>query len=157
MWRIIALMLASGLVGPPSLAQDASRSDVLAAVDGFLAAMRAKDSLGMMARLDSTSRFTLLRTGPDGTVVRTLSGREFVRLTTKPDGPSYHEPTRNAIVQIDGDLAALWAEYQVIVDGKLSHCGHDAIHLARIGGQWKIINLSDTYRREGCEPMWPAK
>ena len=157
MLRATMFMLGCSLIGPSASAQEAFPADVLAAVEGFLGAMRAKDSLGMMARLDSTSRFSLLRSGPHGTVVRVMSGQDFVRLTTKPDGPTYHEPTRNAVVQIDGDLATVWAEYQVILEGKLSHCGHDAIHLARLRGTWKIINLSDTYRREGCGAMWPVK
>ena len=83
-----------------------------------------------------------------------MSGGEFVALTTKADGPTYDELTRNPIVQQDGDLATVWAEYQVIVDGTLSHCGSDAIHLVRLGGQWKILHLSDTFRREGCGPRW---
>jgi hypothetical protein len=44
----------------------------------------------------------------------------------------------------------------VRIDGNVSHCGYDAFHLARIGGKWKIINVSDTFRREGCGAAWPA-
>jgi hypothetical protein len=59
-------------------------------------------------------------------------------------------------VQIDADLATVWAEYQVRIDGNVSHCGYDAFHLARLAGRWKIINVSDTFRREGCGAAWPA-
>jgi hypothetical protein len=127
----------------------------LEAVAGFLAAMKAKDPAGMTARVDSAARFTLLRPGSNGTELAIMSGPDFVALTTKADGPTYDEVTRNPVVLEDGDLATVWAEYQVSIDGRLSHCGHDAVHLARLAGRWKIIHLSDTFHREGCGERWP--
>lgn len=67
------------------------------------------------------------------------------------------EPIRNAKVHIDGDLALVWAEYQVRVNGAVSHCGYDAFQLIRRAGSWKILSIADTFRREGCGPMWPLK
>lgn len=54
-------------------------------------------------------------------------------------------------VRIDGILATVWAEYDVYVDGEFSHCGVDAFQLADLGEGWKIVNIADTRRREGCE------
>ncbi len=55
---------------------------------------------------------------------------------------------------MDGPLATVWTEYQVVIEGKLSHCGTDAFHLVRRNGAWKILNVSDTFRREGCGEIW---
>lgn len=140
---------------PDARAQTADERQVLATLESFLAAMRVKDTAGMKAHVDSLTRFTLLRPGPTGTRVFLLSGADFIRLATQPDGPTYDEPVRNPVVQVDGDLATVWAEYQVRLEGKVSHCGYDAVHLARLGGRWKILNLSDTFRREGCGEPWP--
>jgi hypothetical protein len=108
----------------------------------------------MASQLDSVTRFTLLRPSPGGTRVWVVTGAEFISLTTKPDGPAYDEPIRNPIVHIDGDLATVWAEYQVVLNGAVSHCGYDSFQLARLNGAWKIINVSDTFRREGCGALW---
>ena len=74
---------------------------------------------------------------------------------TRPDQPGLDEPIRNPVVHVSGDLASVWAEYQVRRDTTVTHCGFDAFHLARRDGRWKILNISDTYQRTGCGPAWP--
>lgn len=139
-------------------AQPASdREQVLGTIDTFLRGLRTKDSTLMMAQMDSLTRLTLLRPNPNGgSRVMVMTGADFIRAVTRPDQPAIDEPIRDPVVQVDGDLATVWAEYQVVIDGRVSHCGHDAFHLARIGGQWKILNVSDTFRRTGCGDRWPV-
>lgn len=140
----------------PALGQDPAR-EVVGVLTSFFDAMRAKDSSSMAARLDSTSRFTLLRPAPaGGSRVAVLDAAGFIRAVTNPTGPAVDERIRNPVVQVDGDLATVWTEYQVVINGALSHCGFDAFHLARLGGEWKILNVSDTFRREGCGELWPT-
>ena len=87
----------------------------------------------MKLALDPVTRFTLLRPSANGTRVMVLSGADFVQTVTKSDGPTYDEPIRKPVVHIDGDLATVWAEYQVRMQGKVSHCGYDSFQLARLG------------------------
>lgn len=153
---IVVLALAAGTA--PVRAQaapDTSRAQVLATIDSFLVGLRTKDTALMARKVDSLSRFTLLRPGPGGTRVMLLPAAEFMRVVSRPEQPALDEPIRNPVVQVDGDLATVWAEYQVRIDGKVSHCGFDAFHLARLAGQWKILNVSDTFRRTGCGDPWP--
>lgn len=156
--RLALSVLFVLLLGSPSTAvaqtQSADRDAVLAVLNAFTAALLKKDSAGMASQLDSVTRFTLLRPSPSGTRVWVVTGAQFIGLTTKPDGPAYDEPIRNPVVHIDGDLANVWAEYQVVLSGAVSHCGYDSFQLARLNGQWKIINVSDTFRREGCGALW---
>lgn len=156
--RFAAVSLAI-LAAAPALAAQAPasadvRGQVLATIDSFLVGLRTKDTAKMAKHTDTLSRFTLLRPGPAGTRVMLLTPAQFMAAVTRPDQPALDEPIRNPVVQIDGDLASVWAEYQVRIDGKVSHCGYDAFHLARLGGAWKILNVSDTFRREGCGAMW---
>ena len=135
-------------------AAPAARNEVLATIDSFLVGLRTRDTALMLRHTDSLARFTLLRPGPSGTRVMLLTPAQFIAAVTRPGQPALDEPIRNAVVQIDADLASVWAEYQVRIDGKVSHCGFDAFHLARLGGRWKILNVSDTFRREGCGGLW---
>lgn len=129
---------------------------VVAALNQLISALKAKDSLGMRAVLHDQARFTLLRPAPEGGVrVAIFDAQTFPRLVSGPNSPSLDEPIRNLRVTIDADLATVWAEYQVRIDGRVSHCGYDAFQLVRQGGAWKILNVSDTFRREGCGPIWP--
>ena len=135
----------------------ADRQQVLATIETFLRGLRTKDTTLMAQQMDSLTRLTLLRPLPNGgSRVVVMSGMEFIRNVSRPDQPAIDEPIRNPVVQVDGDLATVWAEYQVIIDGRVSHCGHDAFHLARLAGRWKILNVSDTFRRTGCGDRWPV-
>ena len=151
--RALCVLAGLALTGAPAAAQSA-QAEVLGTIDAFLAAMRAKDTAAMAQHTDTLTRLTLLRPGPNGTRVVVLRGSEFFQAVARPDQPAIDEPIRKPVVQIDGDLATVWAEYQVRRDGKVTHCGYDAFHLARLGGKWKILNVSDTYRSSGCGEPW---
>ncbi|HYD53289.1 MAG TPA: nuclear transport factor 2 family protein [Gemmatimonadaceae bacterium] len=154
--RLRTLILSAALLLPaPLLAQNAERDSVLASIQGFLTGMRTKDTVLMRQAVDSATRMTLLRPMPAGGIrVVTLTADQFIRVASNPNQPALDEPIRNPIVQIDGPLATVWAEYQVRRAGAVTHCGYDAFHLAKLGGRWKILNVSDTYRTEGCGGAW---
>lgn len=61
------------------------------------------------------------------------------------------EQTFNETVFVDGDLAMAWTPYTLSIDGVFHHCGVDAFILRRAEGQWKILQIDDTRRTEGCE------
>lgn len=140
--------------GETATARVSAEREVLATVDSFLAGLRTKDTALMARQVDSVSRFTLLRPGQAGTRVMLLTPAQFLTVVTRPDQPALDEVIRNPVVHVAADLASVWAEYQVRIDGKVSHCGFDAFHLARLGERWKILNVSDTFRRAGCGEAW---
>lgn len=150
----VALLL-SALIPAGASAQTNDTTAVLAVLDRFIGALRDKDSTAMRSVLHEQARFTLLRPAQGGGVqVVVLDAASFPRLVSAPNQPSLDEPIRNQKVNIDADLATVWAEYQVRIDGRVSHCGYDAFHLVRQRGEWKILNVSDTFRRDGCGAMW---
>jgi hypothetical protein len=153
-YQLVALILP--LAGAPHvLAAQSDRDQVLAAIDTFLVGLRTKDTVLMGQHVDSLTRLTLLRPRPDGsTRVVVLTGKEFMAVVTRPAQVPLDEPIRNPVVLIDGDLASVWAEYQVRVDGRVSHCGFDAFHLVRRAGRWRFLNVSDTFRTTGCGDSW---
>ena len=139
---------------PPG-AQPGDTVAIRATLDRFVVALKAKDSLGMRAELHEQARMTLIRPAPGGGIrIMALDAQTFPRLVSGPNSPALDEPIRNLRVTIDADLATVWAEYQVRIDGRVSHCGYDAFHLIRQGATWKILNVSDTFRREGCGAAW---
>ena len=54
-------------------------------------------------------------------------------------------------INIDGNLASAWTPYEFYVNGSFSHCGSNSIQLFKNNGNWEIIFLVDTRRRQGCE------
>jgi hypothetical protein len=132
------------------------RAAVLASLQGFMDALRMKDTAAMNQHVDSLTRITLIRpTREGGTRVVVLTAAQFIHAVTQPGQPAIDEPIRNPVVHVSGDLATIWAEYQVRRDTTVTHCGFDAFHLARRDGRWKLLNISDTYQQTGCGPAWP--
>lgn len=147
-------VLALAAVRPAGAQSD--KEHVLAALDSFFVGLRTKDTALMLRYTDSATRMTLLRPTRDGGLrVVVLTAREFIANVAAPNQPGTDEPIRNPVVHVDGDLASVWAEYQVIVAGRVSHCGYDAFHLVRKQGAWRILNVSDSFRRTGCGDPWP--
>jgi hypothetical protein len=132
------------------------RAAVLASLQGFMDALRMKDTTAMNQHVDSLTRITLIRpTREGGTRVVVLTAAQFIHAVTQPGQPGIDEPIRNPVVHVSGDLATVWAEYQVRRDGTVTHCGFDAFHFSRRGGGWKLLNISDTFQQTGCGPAWP--
>jgi ketosteroid isomerase-like protein len=132
------------------------RAAVLASIQSFMDALRTKDTTAMNLHVDSLTRLTLIRpTREGGTRVMVMTGAQFIRAVTQPGQPGIDEPIRNPVVHVSGDLATVWAEYQVRRDTTVTHCGFDAFHLVRRDGRWKLLNISDTYQQTGCGPAWP--
>ncbi|MGH7459947.1 MAG: tetratricopeptide repeat protein [Longimicrobiales bacterium] len=135
--------------------QPSARSEVLAAVAGFLKSSLAKDTAGLSQYLHANARLTLMRPGPNGPRVLVFSASDFAKLVANPNQPGLDEAIRNSVVYIDADLAHVWAEYQVRRAGAVSQCGYDSFQLVRSDGGWKILNVSDTFRTTGCGQPWP--
>jgi ketosteroid isomerase-like protein len=132
------------------------REAVLASIQGFMDALRMKDAAAMNLYVDSLTRFTLIRpTREGGTRVVMVTAAQFIQAVTQPNQPGLDEPIRNPVVHVSGDLASVWAEYQVRRENTVTHCGFDAFHLSRRDGRWKMLNISDTYQQTGCGPAWP--
>jgi Domain of unknown function (DUF4440) len=153
--RRIGAALALLLTPAVATAQTSDSASVMQSLNTMLTAMRERNVDGLRAIFHENVRMTLLRPTPDGaTRAVVLTGEQFIAAATNPNGPILDEPIRNPVLHIDGDLASLWAEYQVRIDGKVSHCGYDSFQFVRVAGVWKIISVADTFRRQGCGAMW---
>lgn len=153
---LAACTRAPATPAPAPLASAADSAAVAATLTRMFDALRVKDAATLRTTLHPEARFTLLRPAPDGTVrVNIITGAQFLESTTGPNARGLDEPIRNIHVTVDGPLATAWAEYQVRVNGAVSHCGHDAFHLVRTAAGWQVLNTADSFRREGCGPAWP--
>lgn len=157
MRRLPLLALCCSLLAPLPLRAQSDSVQVMDLLTRMLVALYEKDTLGLRLTFDSSARMTLLRPAPGGGVrVVALTGEQFIRAAANPAGPALDEPVRGIRFTLDGDLATIWAEYQVRVDGRVTHCGHDAFHFVRRGATWRILNVSDTYRQQGCGEPWSS-
>jgi hypothetical protein len=153
MQRLVPLVCLALAASPVVVRAQSDSTTVVTALLRFFDGARTRDTATVRASFDAAARLTLLRPDPAGGVrVMTLTPEQFVQAVA--GGSGIDEPIRNVRVMIDGDLAAVWAEYQVRVAGAVSHCGYDAFQMVRRPTGWKILSIADSFRREGCGAVW---
>jgi hypothetical protein len=134
---------------------DPQRAEILAVVTALFDGMRTADSARIRTLFvpDAQLVTTLVRNGAP--TVQRDSLEAFLRSVGTPRAEALGERTRNERVFRDGPLAVVWTEYDLFIGTRFSHCGVDALQLARVGDAWRIVSLADTRRREGCTPVTP--
>jgi hypothetical protein len=148
------------LAGAPALrAQDSERSTVLATVQKVFDAMRTRDTTLLHQAFDTTARLVGVssRGGTPGVSLTSPSqfGSAIVRA---PAGDVWNERIFDPEIRIDGNVAQVWAYYTFHRNATFSHCGVDAFMLVKVGPAWKITQLADSRRTQGCthsEPLTP--
>jgi hypothetical protein len=150
--RFSLLVLAALAVAPRiSFAQDAERANVLATVQKVFDAMRTRDTALLFSAFDSSARMMRIvkRTSPPSVSLTPIS--QFAAAILRgPAGDVWNERIYDPEVRIDGDIAQVWTYYTFHRNTTFSHCGVDAFMLAKVGATWKITQLADTQRTEGC-------
>jgi hypothetical protein len=82
--------------------------------------------------------------------------RSMAELTTPGGaGDPFMERYWNPKVEVRGDLAQVWAPYELRDNGKVVHCGIDAFDLVKIGGAWRVGNLMFTMEPDACDEIKP--
>lgn len=54
-------------------------------------------------------------------------------------------------LQVHGNIAQVWAPYNLWVNDTFSHCGVDVFTLIKTASGWRIAALSYTIEKEGCD------
>jgi hypothetical protein len=76
----------------------------------------------------------------------------FLKAVGTPHDEIWDERIWNTKILIDGGIAQVWTDYAFYIGEQFSHCGVDAFHLVKEpSGQWKIVHLMDTRRKNDCK------
>jgi len=150
---IVSLLLAlqaSGQLPPaqPIPAPDFETANVLAPIQQLFATFEAGDSAAMLRLVHPQGRVTATGTRATTSGLRQMSWTEFAQHVTP--ATRFQESISDPAIEIDGDIAMVWAPFVVRVDGKVANCGFDHFDLVRDNGAWKVMNLSFSSRTTGC-------
>lgn len=122
---------------------------VLVPINAVLAAFRAGDATAVLAHVYPEGRVTAKgMRGAAASGIRSQSWAEFAQRIT-PEG-AFDERISNPAIEIDGDVAMVWAPFTVRIAGKLQSCGYDLFDMVRENGAWKIANITFSSRTTGC-------
>jgi hypothetical protein len=136
----------------PAGAQSADERAVLATVDRLFEGMRLADSGIVRSTFAPGARFASVegRATPAAITYEAIDGWLSGIATS---ARRWDERIYDVQVKVDGNIAQVWAPYTFYLDKAVRHCGINSLALLRDGAGWKVTQLSDTRRREGCRDV----
>jgi hypothetical protein len=117
---------------------------VLAPVHAMFDGMTKRDAAEIKAALLPGGSLVLMREGKP--VQMTFD--DFATRVSRPGTTHIEERIHDPLVRIDHDLAVVWAPFDLLVDGKVDHCGTDLFILVQQDGKWLIASVADTGRKD---------
>lgn len=119
-------------------------------------AMRTGDSAMLQSAFHPNARLQTVFTDKSGKRrVKEESIAAFAEAVGSPHEAVFDEKIWSYDIQIDGLLATAWTEYSFFLGDQFSHCGVNAFQLFQGEEGWKILNITDTRRRENCHITQP--
>ena len=154
--RILSLsfVVAAGLPRVAT-AQGSDREAILATVQKVFDAMRTRDTALLSQAFDSTARLVGVSSRGTPSVSLTAPSQFGAAIARAPAGDVWNERIYDPEVRVDGNVAQVWAYYTFHRNTAFSHCGVDAFMLVKVGSAWKITQLADSRRTEGCTHQTP--
>jgi len=148
----VAVAIASLLAAAPAGAQRDERA-IVDAVTKFLDGIRTRDT--SLMRSTVVAGATLVPVGgPTGLgAPSTIDG--IIERTGQGTGPGNDERIEAPKVQIDDQLASLWAYFTLTrpSTARIGACGVNMFLLRKGPDGWKIFQIAATSRTEGCRPI----
>jgi ketosteroid isomerase-like protein len=144
--------IASLLVTSPARAQR-DESAIVTAVASFLDGIRTRDTTLMRSTVAPGATLVPVG-GPTGLgAPSAIDG--IIERTGKGTGPGNDERIEMPKVQIDEQLASLWAYFTLARPGetRIDRCGVNLFLLRKGPDGWKIFQIAATSRTEGCKAI----
>ncbi|HKP29512.1 MAG TPA: hypothetical protein VJU15_08910 [Gemmatimonadales bacterium] len=157
MRRATFTLLSFCTVAPLAAQQAADQKAVLGAIETLFNALKADDTAGMRAVMHPQGRIIQTGTRDGAPFARVNPLNDFLTSIGNAKGKGLEERIYNPEIRIDDNLAVAWVYYDFRVGGQISHCGVDAYHLVRTADGWRILEIVDTQRREGCDQIGSRK
>lgn len=131
-------------------AQKTNHDAVKEKIDSFFEAMTKADSMWLDASmLPETKLTTVMGADIKNT---TITKQDFIQslMKSKKDKVKIDEKLLNYSIRIDQNLAIVTTDYSLYINDKFLHCGVNLFTLVKTTDSWKIMNISDTRRKENC-------
>lgn len=137
--------------------QPGEEAAILDTLDNFMRAINTQDLEARAALQMADGMSYIAVTAQDGT--RRIVSRPNAywvdpahRMNAGSISDRYWSPT----VLIRGDMAQVFAPYDLWIDGARVQCGADFAQMVKTEGRWLVANVMFTIERENCDALLPA-
>lgn len=144
---LAAFLLPLILIGQTGTEEEQAINVIKRLFDG----MRAADTAMVRSVFHEQAQLQTTSIGPDGRPQFTTTDiNRFIQSIGARRDVVLDERILSYDARIDQGLASVWTEYAFFVGPNFSHCGVNAFHLFKSAEGWKIVQITDTRRKEGC-------
>lgn len=137
-----------------SFSQTSESNEVKATIERFFEGFHAGDTTMMTSVMMSKITMQTAYINKEGEGVFVDDGgtdKLLNAIANRPDNQKWDERLLKFDIKIDANLAIAWVDYEFWFNGDFSHCGVNSFQLVKTKGQWKIIYLIDSRRRNNCK------
>lgn len=122
-------------------------------IETFFDGFHTRDSMIMKSVVNDKVVMQSISKNAQGEVKLTQEdfGKFMRSIMAIPLTTEFREELHSYTINMDGEMANVWTPYSLFVNEQFRHCGVNSFQLAKQEGEWKIIHLVDTRRREGCD------
>jgi hypothetical protein len=144
----VALLLFGGAAMP--LRAQAPEAEVMGVVQRLFDGMRAGDSTAVRAVFHPDARLVSVGVRGGQPLLRSEAVDAFVQAVGAPHEQVWDERIWDVEIRVDENLATAWMHYAFYLGDQFSHCGVNAFQFFHGSEGWRVIQITDTRRREGC-------
>lgn len=148
---VLLLMLTTTAISAQPAAASAEDS-IRHVVNTTFIAMKESDTILLKTCFTEGALLQTFAPGKGGkTTIVTETVSSFARsIASLPKGVADEQVVFERI-QIDGPMAAVWAPFKLLLNGRFYSCGVNNIQLVRLNNEWKIQYILDTRRKDNCK------
>ncbi len=142
-------------IGLHAFSQSQQEAEAKKVVTDFFEAFHKQDSVALRNMAHPSIKMQSIATNAEGaSKVSTNDYGAFLKsIATIPPTTKFEEKLHSFDVTVNGPLANVTTPYSFLVNGNLSHCGVNSFTLVKEAGEWKIVYLIDTRRKENCDSL----
>lgn len=141
----------------PAGHQPGEEAAILDTLDRFLIALNAQDFEARAAlQTPDGMSYMAVSVPAGGTRIVSRPNSYWVDPANRLDVQSINDRYWSPTVLIRGDMAQVFAPYELLIDGARVQCGVDFAQMVRSEGRWLVANIMFTIERENCDALLPA-
>lgn len=121
-------------------------------INMFFAGMKSNDTSLINSTLDSSCfMYSIMQTADGKTKLDDGKIADFLQQVAAMKGKNIDERPLSFDIKVDGAMAIAWTPYKLFFNGAFYHCGVDVFTLIKRDNTWKIMGITDTRRKNGCD------
>lgn len=145
----VAMILAATIAAPLTAQSPKPEDAVVSVVHRMFEGMRTADSAMVRSVFATGARFASVDARQAPPVMRYDSPDGWIAAIATSNR-AWDEQIYDVQAKVDDGIAHVWAPYTFYLNKAVRHCGVNTIDLVKVGAEWKITQVADSRRREGC-------